>query len=112
MKLILKSLQTEMHDSFGNMSLRIDNLETNVNERIDKILLSLDSHIKETNYNFRRVDGRFDEMDRRFNEMDRRFNDMGQYIGEVVIAINSYSSNIENMLANHEARITALEKRH
>jgi hypothetical protein len=37
---------------------------------------------------------------------------MGQYIREVVIAINSYSSNTENRLANHEMRLAALETEH
>jgi hypothetical protein len=37
MRLTLKSLQTEMRSSFAEMSLRIDNLDHNINERADRI---------------------------------------------------------------------------
>jgi len=73
MRLTLASLQTEMRQSFTAMSKRVDNLDINVNERIDRILLRLDGHIKDTDARFRAVDERFDAIDRRFDVIDQRF---------------------------------------
>ncbi len=105
MRLTLKSLQAEMRNSFDD-----------INERADRILLRLDTHIKETDSNFRRVDQRFDEMGRKFGEMDRKFGEMDRkfdkLIGDISTSLMPYFSSMDEMLSNHEDRITTLEKRH
>ncbi len=138
MGLTLKSLQTEMRSSFGAVSLRIDKLDTNLNERIDsldanlnkkvdtldtnlnkridRISLRLDGHIKETANEFRNVDERFNQIDRRFETMDERFDNIDRRFdrmtGEIIDSLSVYFTNIEKMLANHEDRIIVLELKH
>ena len=102
MRLILKSLQTEMRGSFNELSHRMDNLDTSLNERIDRILLRLDTHIKETASNFRGHDEHFKSIDERFDKLP----------GELMDCLSPYFNNIEKMLANHEDRITVLEQKH
>jgi tetrahydromethanopterin S-methyltransferase subunit G len=113
MRLTLKSLQTEMRSSFGAISLRIDKLDANLNDRIDGISLRLDRHIKETAHEFRNIDERFNGIDRRFEKMDQRFDNMDRRFdrltGEIVDSLSGYFTNIDKMLANHEDRITVLE---
>ena len=105
MRLTLKSLETEMRTSFAE-----------VNERTDRILLRLDAHIKDTDFKFREVDRRFDKVDQRFDKMDQRFDEMdkklGRFTEDIIAGLSPYFINLENMLSNHEARITALENRH
>ncbi len=101
MGLTLKSLQTEMRSSFSEVSLRIDKLDTNLNERIDGISLRLDGHIKETAHQFRNIDERFNGIDRRFDKLT----------GDIIDSLSGYFTNIEKMLANHEDRITVLEQK-
>lgn len=130
MKVTLESLQTEMRNSFAGISLRmdqfdnkldtglssvnsrIDNLDINVNERIDRILLSLDAHMKETAYNFRNVDERFEQMDQRFEQMDQKFDQKFEIFKSDTIKIFvHYSKNLEKIIGKHEERIIALEER-
>lgn len=126
MRLTLKSLQSEMHQGFNAITVRIDNLDTNVNERIDRVLLSLDRHTKDSDAQFRDVYCRFDQIDRRFDQIDRRFDQIDQRFGqvderfvtlkkeiveEVVEAFSPYFQNVERMLSNHENRIARLEGR-
>jgi len=109
MGLTLKLLQTDMRDSFAKMSVRIDNIDTktnslgtkvsnldiNVNERIDGLSRILDAHAKETAYSFRQIDQRFDQL-----------------LQDITTTLSPYCFNIEQMLANHEERITTLESKH
>ena len=102
MRLTLNSLQTEMHSSFNELSLRIHNLDINVNERIDCILLRLDNHIKETAHNFRSVDERFSKIEQKIDSVP----------GEVAQALAPYFNCIDDILSRHENRITTLEQKH
>src|SRR5579872_1254132 len=102
MGLTLKSLQADMHNGFKETSFRIDQLDAkvnqldiNLNERIDNLSLSLNRHIKDTAYNFCCVNERFDEMERRFD----------RFPGELINSMLPYFNNIEKMLANHENQI-------
>jgi hypothetical protein len=97
------------------ISLRVDKLDANLNERIDGISLRLDRHIKETAHGFRHIDERFNGLDQRFDNIDQRFDNMDRRFdrltGEIIGSLSGYFTNIEKMLANHEDRITVLEQK-
>jgi hypothetical protein len=115
MKLTLKSLRDEMKESFAES-----------NDRIDRISLRLDEHIKDCHLRFRHIDERFDRVDERFRQVDERFDaidrrfdaidrrfdtfkkEIAKEIGET---FSPYFMSIERMLANHEGRIDALEQK-
>jgi len=134
MRLTLTSLQAEMRGSFAAMSLRIDNLDTNLHERADHILLSLDKHMKDTAYRFREVDRRFEAVDQRFEQIDRRFDAIDrrfdaidqrfmivdqnfktvqeqfkQQTRDIIDALFPFFTSVEQILNKHENRITILE---
>ncbi len=118
MKLTLTSLRQEMKESFGE-----------VNERIDRLSLRLDRHIKgsyqcfrevderfdrvdarfaQINERFEQVDARFDSIDARFEQVNRRFDKLTQDIMDTFLP---YFGRVDNMLENHDRRIGALEQR-
>jgi transposase len=83
-----------------------------------------EEHSKNTDSNFRRVDGRlyrledrlekhitntdsnFREVHKRLDQLDKRFDTLTL---DIVNAIASYGGNIEKMLSDHESRLVALE---
>ena len=79
----------------NNLDTKINNVNTNLSERVDRILLRLDNHIKETAANFRSVDERFDRLP-----------------SELMECMTPYFNSLDKMLSNHENRITALEQKH
>lgn len=124
-----------MQRSFAAQSLKMDEMNTNLNERVDRVLFRLEAHIKETDLRFRenglafegigrrfeqvdkrfeQVDKRFEEVDRRFEQIDKRFDKVDRQFGilrdEIIEGLSPYFHNLEKMLMNHEERITALEK--
>lgn len=85
MRLTLKSMETEMRSTFSRIETRFDSLElemkyqfSEVHDRIDRLSLNLESHKKETAYNFRKIDERFNAVDERFDRMDERFDRMDE----------------------------------
>lgn len=85
MRVTLRSVETEMRSTFSRIETRFDSLESEmkyqfseVHDRIDRLSFNLDSHKKETAYNFRKVDERFDKVDERFDRMDERFDRMDE----------------------------------
>ena len=90
MRLTLKTLQSEMQRSFAAQSLKMDEMNTNLNERVDRVLFRLEAHIKETDLRFREngfafegVSRRFEQIDKRFEQIDKRFEQVDKRFEEV-----------------------------
>ncbi len=97
-----------------------------VHDRIDRLSLNLDSHKKETAYNFRKIDERFEKVDERFDRMDERFDRMderfkslesvvatlpslSEIMSEVTKGIYPWMNFMEDKLDNHDKRIRRVE---
>ncbi|HIA52491.1 MAG TPA: hypothetical protein EYN91_10445 [Candidatus Melainabacteria bacterium] len=124
MRLTLKSMETEMHSIFSRLDNRMTNLETEmkyqfseVHQRIDRLSLSLESHRKETDCKFRKIDERFDRVDERFDRMDQRFKDLETQLAnlpslimtEITSGLYPWMNFVESKLDNHSERIKSLE---
>jgi len=125
MALTLKSLQTDMQNGFAKVNNRIDDTQkemregfakvdgrfTEVNNRIDRILIRLDDHIKETAFNFREVNERFElqmqEIGKRFDQLT---NDIASGFSRHIDCIEEMIDAQEIRINNHEDRIIVLEK--
>lgn len=140
MRVTLRSVETEMRSTFSRIETRFDSLESEmkyqfseVHDRIDRLSFNLDSHKKETAYNFRKVDERFDKVDERFDRMDERFDRMderfdrmderfkslesvvatlpslSEIMSEVTKGIYPWMNFMEDKLDNHDKRIRRVE---
>jgi predicted nuclease with TOPRIM domain len=109
MKLTLKTLHHQIGES---------------QDRSDRLLLRLEAHIKDTEFNFRevnerfeqvdrrfdQVDRRFEQIDHRFDQLDRRFDELQTHFTEVIHIFSGYASKMEGKVANHEERLCWLEQ--
>lgn len=119
MRLTLRSVETEMRSTFSRIETRFDRLESEmkyqfseVHDRIDRLSLILDSHKKETAYNFRKIDERFDRMDERFKSLESvvaTLPSLSEIMSEVTKGIYPWMNFMEDKLDNHDKRIRRVE---
>jgi hypothetical protein len=105
MKPTLESMLVEMRSSFEAIHTKIDDVDarlcqkidegdSHLNERIDRIVLRMDIDRKENESRFRDLDLRFDRLPA----------ELAAYLGPFI-------NTVEKMLDNHDKRIDVLEQR-
>lgn len=125
MALTLKSLQIDMHNSFDELSFRIDHLEAKFDTFSDEMDRKMDQKFSAfADEMDRKMDRKFnafaDEMDRKIDrkidqkfyafskEMDRKIDSLSKDIAATLLP---YFSVINRMLDDHAVRIETLEKK-
>ena len=65
------------------ISNQIQQLNTNMNERLNAINLRIDDFREEVRQRFEQVDKRFEQVDKRFEQVDKRFEQMDKRMDEL-----------------------------